>query len=213
MLFQIKDSENIKKLKILIYEYIYKKPDISEFIKNSSIEIVNIGVADDSKLREYESKYSEFNISINNVQNNINLFFGEDLKKNISNLLNFFNPNNILNNNIYKNDEKLKGEDSKIMIDDLNYKKDKIHLFSTKFLMVNGLKSKIYDNDFQIFNDDSYSIDLFVKFLRKIILEINESILKNNFENDFMKRHLIKLNTKEFIILLVLNFLILIKIN
>ena len=79
--------------------------------------------------------------------------------------------------------------------------------------MVNGLKSKIYDNDFQIFNDDSYSIDLFVKFLRKIILEINESILKNNFENDFMKRHLIKLNTKEFIILLVINFLILIKIN
>ena len=77
-------------------------------------------------------------------------------------------------------------------------KKDKIHLFSPEFLVVNGLKSKIYENDFQIFNDDNYSIDLFSKFLRKIIQEINEFILKNNFENDFLKKHLIKLNTKEF---------------
>ena len=64
--------------------------------------------------------------------------------------------------------------------------------------MVNGLKPKIYENDFQIFNEDNYSIDLFAKFLRKIIFEINESILKNNFENDFLKKHLIKINTKEF---------------
>ena len=197
-LFQIKDSENVKKLKILIYEYLYEKPDISEFIKKSSIEIVSKGAGDDSKLRKYESKYSEFNISINNVQNNINLFFGEDLKKNISNLLDFFNPNNILNNNIYKNDVKLQGQDNIIVIDDLNFKKDKIHLFSTEFLVVNGLKPKIYENDFQIFNEDNYSIDLFAKFLRKIIFEINESILKNNFENDFLKKHLIKINTKEF---------------
>ena len=68
--------------------------------------------------------------------------------------------------------------------------------------MVNGL----YNNYFQIFNDDNYIIDLFAKFLRKIVLEINESILMNNFENDFMKRHLIKLNTKKFIILLVKLF-------
>jgi hypothetical protein len=197
-LFQIKDSENIKKLKLLIYEYLYEKPDINEFIKKSSIEIAKKGGADDTKLRNYEFKYFEFNISINNVQNNINLFFGEDLKKNISNLLNFFNPNNILNNKIYTDDVKLEGDDSKIVIDDLNYKKDKIHLFSTEFLVVNGLKSKIYENDFQIFNDNNYSIDLFAKFLRKIILEINESILKNNFENDFLKKHLIKLNTKMF---------------
>ena len=197
-LFQIKDSENIKKLKLLIYEYLYEKPNINEFIKKSSIEIAKKGEADDTKLRNYELKYSEFNISINNVQNNINLFFGEDLKKDISNLLNFFNPNNILNNKIYTDDVKLEGDDSKIVIDDLNYKKDKIHLFSTEFLVVNGLKSKIYENDFQIFNDDNYSIDLFAKFLRKIILEINESILKNNFENDFLKKHLIKLNTKMF---------------
>ena len=39
-LFQIKDSENIKKLKILIYEYLYEKPDINKFIKNSSIEML-----------------------------------------------------------------------------------------------------------------------------------------------------------------------------
>ena len=122
-LFQIKDSENIKKLKLLIYEYLYEKPNIREFIKKSSIEIVNKGVAGDSKLREYESKYSEFNISINNAQNYINLFFGEDLKKNISNLLDFFNPNNILNNNIYTNDVKLQGDDNKIVIDDLYFKK------------------------------------------------------------------------------------------
>ena len=73
-----------------------------------------------------------------------------------------------------------------------------MHLFSTEFLVVNGLKSKIYENFFQFFNEDNYSIDLFAKFLWKIIFEINESILKNNFENDFLKKHLIKLNTKEF---------------
>lgn len=40
-----------------------------------------------------------------------------------------------------------------------------MHLFSTEFLVVNGLKSKIYENYFQIFNEDNYSIDLFAKFL------------------------------------------------
>lgn len=58
------------------------------------------------------------------------------------------------------------------MIDDLYFKKDKIHLFSPEFLVVNSLKSKIYENDFQIFNDDNYSIDLFSKFFEKLFKKL-----------------------------------------
>ena len=90
----------------------------------------------------------------------------------------------------------MEGEDE-IIIDDLNYNKNKIHLFSTEFLIVNGLKRKIEENDFQVFNNDNCSIDLFSKFLRKIINEINNSIIKNNFENDFLKKHSVKLNINE----------------
>ena len=198
-IFQIKDSNIIQILKILIYKYLYDKNNINDFIMESSKEIVskrdNKNIA--PELRNFESEYNEINMNFKKVQDNICSFFGKNLKRNKLDLLSFFNPKQIKSNDIYINDGKLESEEEIIVIDDLNYKKDKIHLFSTEFLIVNGLQSNITDSDFQIFNSDNYSVDLFSKFLLKIIEEINNSIKINNFQNDFIDKHYIAFRTNK----------------
>ena len=71
-------------------------------------------------------------------------------------------------------------------------------MFSTEFLIANGLKSQIIENDFEIFNKNNLSIDLISNYLRKIIEEIDVSINNNNFNTDFIKNHLIKLHRNNF---------------
>ena len=197
-IFQIKDSENLIKLKIMIYTYLYEKNDINDFIKNSSIEIFSKDKQDNLKLRGYELKYNEFNINIYKIPHNTGSFFGKDLHKDISVLLDFFNHKKITSNDFYKNNEKKTITENQIVIDDIHYKENKIHLFSTEFLIMNGLKPKIQECDFEIFNDNNYSVDLFAKFLRKIIIELNNSIRENNFKNDFMEKHLLKFHKHTF---------------
>ena len=196
-IFQIKDTENIKKLKIFIYTYLYEEKDINKFIEKSSEEIVKKGTVDNVALRNFETKYNELNIIIKNVSNELITFFGRDLKKNNSDLLKFFNPESIINNYNYLINDNIEITENKIVIDDLNYDKNKIHLFSPEFLIINGLKSKYEDNDFKIFNKDFYSVDLFSKFLLKLIDEINKCIEQNDYKNDFIIKHLFNLYKKK----------------
>ena len=199
-IFQIKDLEISNKLKILIYTELYGNCDINNiknFINKSSKEIVNKETDNNFvlyELHEFQNKYGEYNFNIFSVSNeNIN-YFGKDLKKNNDDFFKMFNPNIIGVNTSLIEDKNNTLIEEQITIDDLNYDNDKnkIHLFTPQFLIVNGLKSKFEDSDFQIFNNDNYYVELFGKFLRKIIEELNNSINKKNFINDFMKNHLIK---------------------
>jgi hypothetical protein len=195
LIFQINDPQFIKTLKILTYKCLYKN-DLTTFIKESSESIVNNENINSTNLKELQMKQKEFDsIDIKEVSNNVISFFNEN--KNDNNyLLNFFNRENIINNYNKIISEVIPQKD--IVIDKLEYDKNKIHLFSPGFLIVNGLKSKIECCDLEIFNNDNYGVDIFVKFITEIINNINDSIDKNNFSNDFMSKHLIKLHKMDF---------------
>ena len=200
-IFQIKDKNIINKIKILIYKYLYKNNDLNQFIIQTCEEIVHNNSNnsnDDSNLKEYQLLNNEFDINIDKVQDKVLNFFGQNLKKNIHDILNFFNPKKIKENTFYNSNENINIDENRIVIDNLNYNEKKIHLFSTEFLIANGLKSQIIENDFEIFNENNLSIDQFSNCLRKIIEEINISINNNNFNTDFIKNHLIKLHKNNF---------------
>ena len=81
----------------------------------------------------------------------------------------------------------------------MKYDNDRIYFFSPELLIVNGLKSKLEDSDFEIFNNDNFSVDIFSKFLISIIDEVNKSIKQNNFTNDFIKKTLIKFHKNDLV--------------
>ena len=195
-IFQIKDTENLKKLKIYIYTYLYDHKNINEFINKSSEEIIQKGTGDEQKLRNFEIKYNELNINFKKASNEMISFFGKDLRKNNSDLLNFFIPEIIKRNYKYIEDENKAINEEQIALDSLEYDENKIHLFSSEFLIVNGLKSQLEENDFEIYNKGNYSVDLFAKFLRKIIKELNNCIKENNYKSDFIINHLFDLHKK-----------------
>ena len=182
----------------MIYTYLYEKNDINKFINESSKTIVSKGVISENLFRKYEEKYKEFNINIYKIPDNAESFFGKDLQNNISALLEFFNPEIIKTKFTYKDNKKIEIDEEKIVIDDLEFNNNKINLFSTEFLIMNGLKSKINESDFEIYNNGNYSVYIFSKFLEKIILEINNIINNTNSENDFIKNRLIKLHKKRY---------------
>ena len=190
-IFQINDNEELKRLKYCIYNYLYEKKDINEFI-NISFEAINAKKNISFKdLRDKEMKYNEFNLSIKKINGDIISLFGKDLKKNNSDLLKFFNIETISSN--YNNAFSEKGaiNEDKIVIDELNYNNNKIYLFTPRFLIINGLISKYKEDDFEIFNEGNYSVDLFTKFLHTVINELNKSI-ENSKPNDFIVKHLVE---------------------
>ena len=156
-----------------------RKKNINEFIYKSSEEIVQKGTKFEQKLRYLEIKYNELNININKVSNEMISFFGNDLRNNnTTDLLNFFIPKKIKSNYKYIEEQNKVIFEDKILLDNLKYDENKIHLFSPEFLLLNGFKSEFQENDFEIFNEGNYSVDLFTKFLRKIINELNICIKK-----------------------------------
>ena len=85
-----------------------------------------------------------------------------------------------------------KEKNFEISVDDLYYKRDKLHVFNIFFLIACGLADKIDKDSLQIFNDDNKVIMLFKKYgeilldnINKIIMNIkNESnIIPNDNEN------------------------------
>ena len=204
LIFQSKDKEYLQRLKIIIYKYLYEYNNtntntINTFIVNSSNEIFKKEPDNDKNLLYFQNKYNEINLDKIKVSDNIKDYFGKNLQKNTLDILNFFDINNIKKNSIYL-DNKVENTDTleeNIVIDDLNYNPNKIHLFSPEFLIVNGFKSKIEECDFQIFNKGNYNIEQFSKFLKKIIDNLNDFIKSNN-KCDFLSSHLVEVKKKDF---------------
>lgn len=220
-LFKIKDPNIIIKIKIMIYNNFYdNSKKTADFIQLSSKGIFKQEINNNKTLLNLQKKYGEFsNININKVSDKVLKFFNAKSALN-DNIYKFFKKENIKNNIEKikrKKDDKKKAKDDKlnydiidsnkdvkidredIIIDDLKYNENKIFFFSVEFLIANGFKSNIEDCDFELFNKDNYSIDLFARFIKKIIPEINKSIKDKNFSNDFIKDKLIQIHKEEFI--------------
>ena len=166
-------------------------------IQKSSKEILSKGTIADSLLEEYERNNNELDFFINQVPYNYESFFGKNFRKDISSILNFCDILKEKNNEVYLDDKMITIDENQIAIDDLNYQNDKIHLFTNEFLIMNGFKKNIEECDFEIFNEGNFSIDIFSKFLRQIIEELNKSLKENNFKSIFMEKYDIKLNNKK----------------
>ena len=197
LIFQIKDPNFIIKLKTWVYSYLYEKKAIMTFIEKTSKSIFSREIFSKELLRKKQDQYNEIdNINLEKVSNNTVSFFNGK-REDIKNLIKFFFDKEKITNNFAK----LKPDimEDKIIIDDLNFNKDKIHFFSPEFLIVNGFKSNIENCDFEIFNKDNYVYDLFSKYGNLIIPEINKSIKENDFSNDFLKNNLIQFHVDNLI--------------
>ena len=200
LIFEVKEEKFIRKLKILIYKHLYKNKNIMKFIKETSENIHNLNIFDDEILKKYQNKYNEFeNLNIFEVSKNASNFFNVEKNYNDGDILKFFTPKNIKNNyKMIENNLSHIGKEN-IVIDSLKYEENKLHLFSPEFLISNGLKSKIELNDIEIFNDDNYAVDIFARYINKIIEKINESINNDNFNTDFITNNLIKTHKLDFL--------------
>ena len=193
-IFKINEPKVIIKLKILTYEYLYQNK-IDQFISNSPKFIIN-NEKFNNNLKDIIIKYGEFeDIDIKEVSQEVISFFNEE-KKDIEESLNFFTHKNIENNFKKTKSQNIRRES--IIINELKYNDNNLHLFSPQFLISNGLKSKLEYSDFEIFNENNYGVDIFIKYITEIIEKINESIDNNNFSNDFIKNNLIKLYKSDF---------------
>ena len=197
--FKINDPESIINLKVLTYKTLYSNKNYKQFIKESLKYISQKEKSDNETLKKLIKEKDELeDIDIIEVSNDMKSFFNkEGVKKSFK----FFKAQNIDDN--FKNFESLRSKPEGISreliaINPLEYNKNKISLFSPEFLLSLGLKSQIELNDLEIFNIDNFNVDIFAKFILEIIENINDSINKNNFLTDFIKKNIIKFNELEF---------------
>ena len=199
LIFKINEPEFIINLKVLTYTHLYKKKKFKQFISDSLECISNKKKFDNKSLKNLIKEKGEFDeFDIKEVSENVKSFFNKK-KENINDILNFFTANKIETN--FQNFERLRYKGiplESIVIDKLKYDNNKIYLFTPKFLITNGFKSKIELNDLEIFNSNNYKVDIFAKFIIEIIDKINESIKENNFSTDYIKKNLIKINEQKF---------------
>ena len=81
---------------------------------------------------------------------------------------------------------------SDIIIDDFECKNEnKLYLYSPISLIINNFKNKFEKNDFEIFNNDNYYIELFGNYLEEIIEKVNSFINCGN-EEEYIKENKIK---------------------
>ena len=153
------DSENYLDFKIEM-----------KFINDNYIEeLIN-------KLESLKNNNELFRLNINqNLLNNERVLKLFNLKEiNVERMKKFFRYYLIDQNyskyisNIEKNFE--------ISVDDLEYKKDKLNVFSIFFLIACGLVNKIDKECLQIFNEDNKVITLFKKYGNILIDNLNENI-------------------------------------
>ena len=197
--FKINDPESIINLKVLTYKNLYSNKLYKNFIKESIKYINQKEKSDNETLEKFLKEMDELDdFDIIEVSDNMKSFFNN---KDVTKLFKFFKAKNIVNN--YKTFEfhnaKPEGISHKLIaINPLEYDEKKISLFSPEFLLSLGLKSRIELNDLEIFNKDNFNVDVFAKFVIEIIKNINDSINKNNFSTDFIKKNMIKFNELEF---------------
>ena len=118
LIFQIQDPNFIIKLKILIYNNLYTKRDIIEFIIKSSESIAIKENFDNKTLIELQKQYNEIDINIKIVPDNVNTFFNKK-NMNIDEILNFLTKENIENNFEKIKNKKINIEE--IVVDGLSY--------------------------------------------------------------------------------------------
>ena len=200
LIFQVKEEKFIRMLKIVTYEYFYEHKNINQFIKETSDNINNLNKYDDETLKKYQNKYNEFgNLNILELSKNYFDFFNLKKKWKNEDILKYFTPKNIEKNYKMINDKPSLINSENIVVDSLKYDENKLHLFSPEFLISNGLKSQIELNDMEMFNDDNYAVDVFSKYINQIIEKINESINNGDFNTNYIKNNLIKINQLDFL--------------
>lgn len=129
-----------------------------------------------NKLESLKNNNELFRLNINqNLLNNKRLLKLFNLKEiDVEKLKKFFRFNLVEQNyrkytsNIEKNFE--------ISVDDLEFKKDKLNVFSIFFLIACGLVNKVDKECLQIFNEDNKAITLFKKYGEIILDNLNENI-------------------------------------
>ena len=95
------------------------------------------------------------------------------------------------------NYNKFKGINDKLEMKDIlidNYKSKentKLHLFSPVSLVANNIKNNFQKNDFEIFNDDNYFIEMFGFYLKEIIDKLN-SFINEGKEEDYINSNKIR---------------------
>ena len=196
LIFQINDPEVIIILKIIVYRNLYSKRNYDNFILDTSKNIFNKEEFNNNNLKNLAKNNNELiDIDIKDVSEEVKTVF-KDKKTTYDNLFEFFVRNHVINNcNFIK--EKISSDN--ILIDNLNYDKNKLHLFSPEFLIANGLKSEIKNSDIEIFNEDNYTVEIFAKYIIEIIDIINDSIKNNNFSNNFFKENLIQFYEMDYL--------------
>ena len=197
--FKINDPESIINLKVLTYQYLYSNKNYKQFIKESLKYINQKKKSDNETLKNFIKEKDELDdIDIIEVSDNMKSFFNN---KGVKKSFKFFKAQNIDNNYTKFDSDRKKPEGisrKNIAINPLKFDEKKISLFSPEFLISLGLKSQIQLNDLEIFNTDNFNVEVFAKFILEIIENINDSINKNNFSTDFIKKNMIKFNELEF---------------
>ena len=122
----------------MIYKNLYSKRDVIEFIIKSSESIVIKENFDNKTLIELQKQYNEIDINIKIVPDNMNTVFNRK-NMNIDDILIFFTKENLENN--YRKIKHKQINLEEIVVDGLNYNKNKVNFFSPEFLIVNRLKS------------------------------------------------------------------------
>ena len=103
---------------------------------------------------------------------------------NIERIKQFFSYSLITQN--YSKYTSSKEKNIEISVDDLEYTKDKLNVFSIFFLIACGLANKIDKECLQIFNEDNKVITLFKKYGEILLDNLNENIkCVENQSNDF----------------------------
>ena len=202
------DNEDIRK-------YIEKIENHNEEI-NSKNEDNYINKINENNQEDLESKNQENKITneyikneeINNniINNNENILFDE--KKNrivklISSSIKIkcnknlkehkfleLNYQKMINNNNMKSDDDIIVDD--IIVDDYDCKDEKkLYLYSPISLLINNIKNKFEKNDFEIFNNDNFYIELFGNYLENIIQKLNNFIIYG-YEENYLKENKVK---------------------
>ena len=85
--------------------------------------------------------------------------------------------------NFINNDDREGISEKDLLIDVYEIKDKKTHLFSPISLIVNNFKHEFEKNDFEIFNKDNNYVEVFGKYLEKIIGKLNNYINNGEDEN------------------------------
>ena len=174
--YKFRKIENLNILKEEILSKILPNYSMLSFdettLKEESISILL------NELENMIKRKSNFTLKINeNIFNNLtllNLFHLNKIDK--IKIKSFFKFSNIQDNYLKYIQDKDKKFD--LLVDELNYDENKLHVFNIFFVIACGLIDKIERDSLQIFNGDNNVITLFKKYADALLKTINDIIEK-----------------------------------